>query len=101
MRTNMFASSMMFVGGSVASSAITTLMLDGVANAAPAVGLDSVTVMVSGPSTNESWLIRIVIGLLVSPAAKLKVPSAAVKSHFGEATPFAVEHGTPASALVA
>ena len=37
------------------------------------------------------------IGLLVSPAAKFKVPSAAVKSHFGEATPLAVEHGTPAS----
>src|ERR1041385_3861719 len=101
MRTNMPASSMTFVAGSVASSAIVNVMLLGVPNAAPAVGFDSVRVMVSGPSTNESWLIRIVTGLDDSPALKLKVPSAAVKSHFGDATPFAVEHGTPVSAFVA
>jgi hypothetical protein len=76
-------------------------MLAGVPKAEPPVGFDNVRVIVSGPSMNESWLIRIVIGLLVSPTAKVKVPSAAVKSHFGEATPFAVEQGTPASALVA
>src|SRR5580765_7157173 len=101
MRTNMFGSSMMFVAGSLASSAIVTDMLLGVPNAALLVGLDNVSVIVSGPSTNESWLIRMVIGLLVSPAAKFKVPSAAVKSHLGEATPFAVEHGTPESLFVA
>ena len=101
MRTNMFASSMMLVGGSVASSVIVTDMLDGVPNAAPPVGLDRVKVIASGPSTNESWLSRIVMGLLVSPAAKFKVPSAAVKSHFGDAKPLAVEHGKPESPFVA
>ena len=95
------ASSMIFVGGSVASSAMVTDMLLGVPNAALLVGLDSVSVMVSGPSTKESRLSRMVNGLLVSPAAKFNVPSAAVKSHFGEATPFAVEHGKPLSAFVA
>ena len=48
--------------------------------------------------SSEGW---IVIGLLVSPAAKFSVPNAAVKSHFGEAMPFAVEHGTPESPFVA
>ena len=83
------------------SSAMVTAMVTGVLKAAKFVGADSVKVIPSGPSTYESWLIRIVIGLLDSPAAKLSVPRAAVKSHLGEAIPFAVEHGRPESPLVA
>src|SRR5256885_3764816 len=95
------ASSMIFVGGSVTSSAIVTDIVAGAPRAAKFVGIESVSVIFSGPSTKESWLIRIVIVLLVSPAAKFNVPNAAIKSHFGDATPFAVEHGKPESPLVA
>src|SRR5882724_2477963 len=101
MRTNIFASSMTLVVVSGTSSDMVIPMLAGVANAAPDWGFVSVIVIVSGPSMKESWPIRMLIVLLISPAAKFSVPTTAVKSHLGEATPEALAHGNPLSALVA
>src|SRR5436190_19097351 len=90
----MAASSMGLPAGSVKSSLMVIVAVEGVPKAAPDVAFDRVRVKVSGPSTKLSCEISKGIVLVVSPATNISVPNASVKSHFAEAFPFGVEHGT-------
>ena len=66
---------MAFVAGSVASSMIVTVEIDGAPRVAPE-ALLKLTLNVSFPSTYESSLMSTTKVFEVSPAAKRRVPSA-------------------------
>jgi hypothetical protein len=73
--------------------AIVTVAVDGVPSVAP-LGADSATVNVSLASTTVSPVTETLIVLLVSPAANVRVPEAAVKSLPDVAVPGAVANLT-------
>src|ERR1043166_5042003 len=87
---------MALVDGEVTSSStIVRIALEslGCWKAAPPVGFDNVSSIVSLPSSHRSCEMSTLKVLLVSPAANRSVPRVVVKSHRGEATPLAFEHG--------
>jgi len=62
-------------GGTPSSSIIVTVVLEGLPNVAPPMGLESVTVKVSFPSYAESSVIgMLIVYVLVSPSDQFKVP---------------------------
>src|SRR5215831_12296089 len=97
MRTKLLESSLAFVDPcEVSSSTIVRIAVASLGDwkAAPPVGLESVRLVVSLPSSQLSCVISTVKVLVLSPALNRSVPAVVVKSQRGEATPFAVEHGT-------